>query len=246
MSEIMEGELRTEIEVAGPGAALPATTMLERALASGADTEVLSRLMDLQDRHEKAAARRAFDAAIAAAKSVIKPVTKNRTGNNSKGYADFAAYAAAIDPALSQNGLSYRFRTSQNDRITVTCIIAHVAGHFEETSLSGPADKTGSKNDIQAIGSTLTYLQRYTLVAALGLAASEDDDGRAVGSDGVLSEDQLQKLREAMDEAGAPVPAFCRAFKIEALKDLPATSFALALERVAEFKREKAAKGAAK
>lgn len=225
----METTVKNEIEVVGPGSEVaPAQTMLERALAAGADTEVLSRLMDLQDRHEKAAARRAFDAAMAAAKADIKPVAKNRTGNNSKGYADFAAYAAAIDQPLSRNGLSYRFRTTQGERITVTCIIAHVAGHFEETSLSGPADKTGSKNDIQAIGSTLTYLQRYTLVAALGLAASEDDDGRAAGAgdDGsLITDEQAQQIRDLIETTNSDTIKFCRYMKIPSIPEMPAAMF---------------------
>ena len=86
-----------------------------------------------------------------------------------------------VDPIITSHGLSYRFRTQQNDKINVTCILSHKAGHYEETTLSGPADATGSKNAIQAIGSTLTYLQRYSLVQALGLAAANDDDGKSSG-----------------------------------------------------------------
>ena len=37
------------------------------------------------------------------------------------------------------------------------------------------ADKTGSKNAVQAIGSTVTYLQRYTLIGALGITTADDD-----------------------------------------------------------------------
>jgi hypothetical protein len=39
-------------------------------------------------------------------------------------------------------------------------------------------DMSGGKNDIQQIGSTQTYLQRYTLIGGLGLStADEDNDG---------------------------------------------------------------------
>lgn len=61
--------------------------------------------------------------------------------------------------------------------VTVTCIISHRDGHFEENTLSAGRDESGNKNSIQAVGSTLTYLQRMTLKASLGLAASDDDDG---------------------------------------------------------------------
>jgi uncharacterized protein (DUF3820 family) len=51
-------------------------------------------------------------------------------------------------------------------------------GHSESTTLSAAKDGSGNKNDIQARGSAATYLQRYTLIGALGLTtANEDVDG---------------------------------------------------------------------
>lgn len=66
--------------------------------------------------------------------------------------------------------------------MTITCVISHRDSHGEENSLSAGADHSGEKNAIQAIGSTPTYLQRITLKVALGLAAAEDDDGKAAGA----------------------------------------------------------------
>ena len=106
--------------------------MLSRALDRGADLTVLEKLMDLQERHEKNQARKAFDAAIAEAKAKIKPVTKNRTGNNQTKYADLSAYAKEIDPVLAEYGLSYRYRSNQDGiAIRVTCILTHRDGHGE-------------------------------------------------------------------------------------------------------------------
>src|SRR3984885_1337196 len=138
--------------------------LLDRALSSGADVTLIERLMGLQERWEANQACKSFDAAIADAKALIPPIERNATGHNSKRYANFAAIATVVDPILSAHGLSYRFRTTQSDKISVTCILSHKAGHSEETTLAGPADTSGNKNAIQAIGSTLTYLQRYSLV----------------------------------------------------------------------------------
>jgi len=66
-------------------------------------------------------------------------------------------------------------------QIRVTCVITG-HGHREETSLQSGLDTGPGRNNLQSIASTVTYLERYTLKAALGLAASHDDDGR--GSDG--------------------------------------------------------------
>lgn len=199
--------------------------MLNRAVESGAGLDMVEKLMSLQERWETGQARKAFDKAIASAKAKITPIQRNATGHNSKRYADFAAIAKVVDPILSEHGLSYRFRTAQGERISVTCILSHEDGHSEETTLSGPPDASGSKNAIQAIGSTLTYLQRYSLVQMLGLAASNDDDGKAAADGETISEDQAAELIALADEVGADKRAFCNYFKVEGIAMLAAKDF---------------------
>ena len=205
--------------------ALTPMDMLDRAVTSGASVETLEKLMGLQERYEKNQARKAFDEAVALAKTEIKPVVRNTTGHNSKKYADFAAIARSVDPIISKHGLSYRFRSMQDERINVTCVLSHKLGHSEETTLSGPADKTGNKNDIQAIGSTLTYLQRYSLMQALGLSATNDDDGEAAGAGEKISQEQVAQLVALADEVGADKIKFCKYLKVESLADIPLTKF---------------------
>lgn len=199
--------------------------MLSMAVERGASIDVMTKLMDLRERWEAGQARKAFDAAIAQAKAEIPTIAKNREGHNKTKYADFSAYAAVVDPIIARHGLSYRFRTEQTDRISVTCVLSHRDGHSETNSLSGPSDTTGSKNAIQAIGSTLTYLQRYTLVQALGLAASQDDDGRNANMGQPVDDDQIGDLVELIDSVGADKGAFLKFFKIDSLADLPAAKF---------------------
>lgn len=196
--------------------------LLSQALSRGADMATLEKFMDLQERHERNQARKAFDAAIAAAKAEVDVIEKNATGHNNKRYANFAAYARAVDPVLSKHGLSYRFRSKQDDRVHVTCILSHREGHSEENTLSGPPDTTGSKNAIQAIGSTLTYLQRYSLVQALGLAASEDDDGRAAGNAATITEDQVKELQIKIVRSGTDLKKFLARFVVDGLDQLTA------------------------
>ena len=209
-----------------PTNALTPMGMLDRAVASGASIETLDKLMNLQERWEKNQARKAFDAAVAAAKAELTPVTRNQTGYNNKKYADFAAIASAVDPIITRHGLSYRFRSAQTDKtISVTCILSHKDGHFEETTLSGPADTTGNKNAIQAIGSTCSYLQRYSLVQMLGLASAADDDGKA-GGGGFITEPQAETIKALINDIGGEnasglFKGFCKKFKIEKLPDLP-------------------------
>lgn len=199
-------ELSTVIEGNSiPTASAPITPMemLNTALTRGADVAVLERLMGLQERWEANQARKAFDAAIAQAKGEIGPIVRNAKGHNEKRYADFSAIARTVDPILTKHGLTYRFRTEQGDRIQVTCILSHKDGHSETTTLAGPADKSGAKNDIQAIGSTLTYLQRYSLIQMLGLATSNDDDGRSAAPTADASDLRAEGERIAKEDGFA-------------------------------------------
>ena len=202
--------------------------MAYHLIQNGADLGAVKEMLAMSKELAADAARREFEEAVALAKAEIQPVHRNAKGHNDKRYADFAAYAKAVDPIISKYGLSYRFRTTQTEKINVTCILAHKAGHFEENTLSGPADSTGSKNAIQAIGSTLTYLQRYSLIQALGLAASNDDDGKNADKtvdDGPISEAQRDTLLELIAAVGADVVKFCSYFKIEGVADLPANQY---------------------
>jgi hypothetical protein len=223
---------KREMVIAAAPEPMTPMQMAYALIQNGADLGSVKEMLAMSKELAADQSRRAFDAAVAEAKAEIPTVRKNAKGHNDKQYANFAAYASVIDPIISKFGLSYRFRTTQTDRINVTCVLAHKEGHYEETTLSGPADTTGSKNAIQAIGSTLTYLQRYTLVQALGLAASEDDDGRAAGAndDGTLiSQEQATTLRKLIEDNGRDVVKFCAYFKIDAIPDLPASQFARAV-----------------
>lgn len=206
--------------------------MLGRAVQMGATPETLEKLLALQERWERNQARRAYDKAIAAAKTELKPIKKNKTVKfkDSKGYKyeDLAEIERTVVPVLSKFGLSYRFRTSAGkpgEPIVVTCIISHQDGYSEENSLPGPADTSSAKNALQAIGSAVTYLQRYTLKAALGLAASEDDDGVAAKT---IDAEQVEKLQHLIVETGSNIQRFLTLFSIEKLENLPTNQFEVA------------------
>jgi ERF superfamily len=219
------------VAVREPAAALTPMDMVRQALTQGAPMEVVERFMAMHERFEASQARKVFNLAIAQAKAEITPIVKNAVGHNNKKYADFSGIARAVDPIITKFGLSYRFRTTQSERISVTCVLSHELGHSEENTLSGPADKTGSKNDIQAIGSTLTYLQRYSLVQALGLAAANDDDGNGGrGGNGnggaTITDAQVDEINKLLIETKSNLVLFLRRIKLESLTEIRADKFA--------------------
>lgn len=169
--------------------------LIELAIEKGADIVHLEKLMDLQDRYEAKHARKAFFKAMAGFQSKLPEIQKNGKVNyeNSNGsstnfkHATLSDIGQALSPHLSEFGLSYRFeqapRTDPKDQsITLYCIVSHELGHQEQTQMSGFADTSGKKNAIQAIASTRTYMQRYTLTDAFGLTFTEEDNDGAGGS----------------------------------------------------------------
>lgn len=194
-----------------PSNAPPAPTtitpmeMLDRAIASGASIEILEKLMGLQERWERNNARRAFEAAMALARAELPIIIKNREvdfstakGRTNYVYEDMASISKAVDPILAKHGLSYRFRTTQDGgTVTVVCILSHRDGHSEENALSAARDDSGNKNSIQGVGSTVTYLQRYTLKAGFGLSATKDDDAAATKEEDYDTSQWTDKLLAA-------------------------------------------------
>lgn len=158
--------------------------MLAVAVQQGADLDRLRQLMDLKDRWEAAEARKAFVLSMSAFKSdpvqIIKSKRADIPGGAKYSYATLADVYDGALAAMSRHGLSHRFSVKQdNALITVTCVVTHERGHSEEVTLSAPPDDSGKKNAVQQIASTVHYLERYTFLAATGLASKEvDDDAR--------------------------------------------------------------------
>lgn len=158
-------------------------SQLTLAIEKGLDPATISKLMDLQERWDANQAKKAYVAAMAAFKSECPPIIgKDKRVNYGQGKANFrhATIGHIIDivtPHLSKNGLHVSWETKQDvGKVTVICHVRHEGGHCESTPLTGPYDESGGKNPIQTVGSSVTYLQRYTLVCALGLATADQDD----------------------------------------------------------------------
>lgn len=168
----------------------PATpaVLLAMAVQQGADLDRLERLMALQERWEANEARKAMDEALSGFRGEDIDIVKRKKvrfttdsgATINYAHAELVEICAAIGPALAKHGLTYRWNVTQGQgQITVECVVAHKAGHSFTVGMHAPPDTSGKKNAIQQMGSTVTYLQRYTLNSALGLSSrGDDDDGR--------------------------------------------------------------------
>jgi hypothetical protein len=209
--------------------------LLSRAVLSGATIDVVERLAALVERWDDRRCRAAFEDALASAREegiplIVKSQKVDFTtakGRTSYEYENFADVAKVADSVFPKHGIAYRFRTKQEgNRVVVTCVISHREGYFEENSLGAAQDESGNKNSIQAVGSTVTYLERYTLKAALGLAVGKDDDALSVGNGSKsITPEQLLDLENRMEAAGVNVTQFCQLLKISTLDSLAADRY---------------------
>jgi len=182
--------------------------LVEMAVQSNADLDKLERLMDLQAKWEAGQAKKAYLSAMSDFQAICPDIRKMKKAHNSF-YAPLGDIIAQIKAPLAQCGLSYRFEQNHNNGISVRCIVSHVDGHSEYVEMAAPADSSGSKNAIQAIASTVSYLSRYTLTGALGIVTADADmDGR-LPEQPQFSGNPKQTIIDTLESQGRSIDQFC-------------------------------------
>ena len=202
------------------------------------------KLVTLKEHMEDRAARIAFDNALAEMQAELPEVDRNgrlvirkkdpktgeRTGviEQSTAYPRWEDVMDVLRPILRKYLFSLSFRTglAADGRITVTGVLAR-SGHREETTITLQHDATGSKNPVQAVGSTNSYGKRYTAFLLLNIVTrGEDDDGGPRREpQPTLSLEQHAELIKLAEEAGADLARFCAMLKVDSLVDIPALRF---------------------
>lgn len=134
-------------------------------------------------------------------------IENDKAGNRGK-YLTYAGMMKVIRPKALEHGFiivhgqTRSWNSEDKTRLyTIYTDIIHVrSGQFRRTQIEMPAPKL----DPQAVGSALTYGKRYTLLAALGIATSDDptdDDGagaeqQELNSNRKLSSEYQSLLKE--------------------------------------------------
>jgi hypothetical protein len=227
------------------------TELIRLAVTSGANLEQLEKLLSLRERYEAGEAQKAYHKAMSLFKANPPKIDKDKTvsfktqsGTTSYNHATLGNVTEKISTELSKYGLSASWKTQQNGSICVTCRITHEQGHGEETTLCAPSDTSGAKNAIQAIGSTITYLERYTLLALTGLATFEQDDDGQASAPVVEYIDNYQQsqILDYFNELKVKQPEFFKYMKCESLEKMPKTDFQKAMAALEAARAKKAVK----
>lgn len=188
------------------------------------DIDKFERFMAMHERMLAAQARAAFFAAFADLQGDIPQITV-LTGKVLSGPLAGGTYATNEDiqrvvrPVLQRHGFGLTFRTEfpTPTSVKIIGILGHKDGHAEQTEFISAADTTGSKNAIQALGSTIAYGIRYTTRALLNITSGEvDDDGAKAGDAPAPQEPKgydntITDLQAAADEGQKAFGAACKA-----------------------------------
>lgn len=159
--------------------------MIERVAANkDVDVNKLEKLLDMQERIMGKNAEMAFNRDMALMQAELPTISekgeiKVNDVVRSK-YARFEDINEAVKPVLQKHGFAINFKTdTTGGAVKVTGLLTHREGHRETTDMTLPVDVSGSKNPVQAIGSSVSYGKRYVMEALLNLTSrGQDDDGQ--------------------------------------------------------------------
>lgn len=219
-----------------PSSVDPMVSAIERFMVDpNADIEKLERMLQMKERLEAQAAKRAFTEAMAAAQAEMRPVVRDkRNTQTNSNYATLEAISNAIQPIITRHGFETTYDTEdcpRENHMRIVLYVSHVGGHTRRHQADIPLDVAGiagkvNKTPTHAFGSTMSYGRRYLRLLAFDLA-TDDDDGNAAGSNSITME-QYESLRELMGLAAADEARFLAHFKIDMLDHLPAEKYGAA------------------
>jgi hypothetical protein len=220
----------------------PATVLalIERiSLDPCAGVEKLERIMAMYERLKAGEAELAFNAAkarilrklagikIAKSRSVLHEIEKSRTrkgGVEAFKYAPLEEIDRHLRPLLTEEDmdLSYTNEPSENGGVLIRGRLKHLpSGHYEDSFMLAPRDITGGKSDVQAVGSTNSFLRRYVACNIFNIVVVGDDDD---GVGGTVDADQTKTITELIEKTknGPKFLKYMKALSIEEAGSLEA------------------------
>jgi hypothetical protein len=225
--------------------------VIERA-AMNPEIDVLKmeKLLEMQERIMAKQAEMAFNQAMTALQAKLPSVNKSgmiefEDKNKNLRQTPFARYEdidAVIRPLLIEAGFSITFNSEWGETgALIFGTLSHRDGHHKTASIRLPLDTSGSKNNLQAMGSTLSYGKRYLVGMLLNIVTKgEDDDGK--GATPVLTNEQAVEIDLLVGQVKADKAKFLSYMGVKDVREIKATDYQKAMTMLNAKKAENAKK----
>ena len=226
--------------------------LIERvALDPRADVEKLERMMAMYERLKAKEAELAYNAAkgrILKKLARIK-IVKNRSvlyevekGRPQKGIYEAFKYAPLeeidkhLRPLLAEEDmdLSYSDKPREDGGILIRGRLKHLpGGHYEDSFMPAPLDTSGGKSNVQAVGSTNSFLRRYVACNIFNIVVVGDDDD---GTGGTIDEAQTKIILDLLKKAKGG-PKFLKYLKAQSVADAGSLEAAVATIAARDYRK---------
>lgn len=230
-------------------------TIIEKAMMMpNFEIEKLERLLAMQKEIMAKNAEMSFTSAlvrlsadlprIVRSKSVAYDIDKNDKTKGKKEAFKFAAYEdidEVLRPLMAREGFHPSFDTAprpgDGGGAIITCTLTHVDGHSMKASVPVALDSSGGKNNIQAMGSTISYGQRYCLKMLLNIVTvGEDDDGKTSEAQ-YIDPVQADLLNVLLSETKSDTQKFLSFVGAESVEKITVSNYAKGLNMLEHKKK---------
>jgi hypothetical protein len=226
-------------------------TLIERvALDPRASTERLEALAELYQRVQAKEAELAFNAAKArilkklAGIKIVKTHSVPYESGKRKPQAEAGAsfrYAPLeeidkhLRPLLVAEDMDLSYSDAPVDGgILVRGRLTHLpSGHYEDSFMPAPRDRTGGKSEVQAVGSTNSFLRRYIACNIFNIVVVGDDDD---GAGGTLDDAQANTILELIRKAKVG-PKFLKYMKAQTVEEAGSLEAAVATIAARDYRK---------
>jgi len=235
-----------------PSDALSILSLIEKvALDPHADVEKLECMMAMYERLKAKEAELAYNTAkgrilrklagirIVKNRAVLYETEKEKPQKGSYEafkYAPLEEIDKHLRPLLAAEDmdLSYSDEPQEGGGILICGRLKHLpSGHYEDSFMPAPADTSGGKSGVQAVGSTNSFLRRYVACNIFNIVVVGDDDD---GAGGTIDEAQTKTILDLVKKAKAG-PKFLKYMKAHSIEEAGSLEAAVATIAARDYRK---------
>jgi hypothetical protein len=213
MNQVASVDRHELAESPAPSEAVTIMSVIDRAARDPhVDIDKMERLMQMHERITTRQAESEFNSSLASMQSRMPTIAQTGFNDHTKkSYALFSDINEVVRPIMQEYGFAVTFKVENPDvsHIAITGILVHRGGHRESTTITMPADMGKGRNDVQALGSSISYGRRYVLCSLLNITTADmkDDDAQTAVKVQTITGPQVEMINRAWAGCGDKVKA---------------------------------------